>query len=67
MPAQSIKSNRDIGLHAITRQLSRPAPRDLKVLAPSPALASGFKKVGEQFTAGLAEEGGGDGRAIVGA
>ena len=65
MPAQSIKSNRDIGLHAITRQLSRPAPRDLKVLAPSPALASGFKKVGEQLTTDWLKKAGADGQVIV--
>jgi hypothetical protein len=35
------------------------------VQAPSPALASGFKKVGEQLTADWLKKVGSDGQAIV--
>ena len=39
--------------------------KGMKVQAPSPALASGFKKVGEQLTADWLKKAGGDGQAIV--
>jgi TRAP-type C4-dicarboxylate transport system substrate-binding protein len=39
--------------------------KGMKVQAPSPALASGFKKVGEQLTADWLKKVGGDGQAIV--
>jgi len=39
--------------------------KGMKVLPPSPALASGFKKVGEQLTADWLKKAGGDGQAIV--
>ena len=39
--------------------------KGMKVLSPSPALASGFKKVGEQLTADWLKKAGGDGQAIV--
>jgi hypothetical protein len=35
------------------------------VMPPSPALASGFKKVGEQITADWLKKAGSDGQAIV--
>ena len=37
----------------------------MKVLAPSPELASGFKKVGDQLTADWLKKAGADGQAIV--
>ena len=39
--------------------------KGMKVLPPSPALASGFKKVGEQLTADWLKKAGPDGQAIV--
>jgi TRAP-type C4-dicarboxylate transport system substrate-binding protein len=39
--------------------------KGMKVQAPSPALASGFKKVGEQLTADWLKKVGSDGQAIV--
>jgi TRAP-type C4-dicarboxylate transport system substrate-binding protein len=39
--------------------------KNMKVLAPSPELASGFKKVGEQLTADWLKKAGADGQAIV--
>jgi TRAP-type C4-dicarboxylate transport system substrate-binding protein len=39
--------------------------KGMKVQAPSPALASGFKKVGEQLTADWLKKVGADGQAIV--
>ena len=39
--------------------------KGMKVQAPTPALASGFKKVGEQLTADWLKKAGGDGQAIV--
>ena len=39
--------------------------KGMKVLPPSPALASGFKKVGEQLTTDWLKKAGGDGQAIV--
>jgi hypothetical protein len=37
----------------------------MKVLPPSPALASGFKKVGEQLTTDWLKKAGPEGQAIV--
>jgi TRAP-type C4-dicarboxylate transport system substrate-binding protein len=39
--------------------------KNMKVLAPSPELAAGFKKVGEQLTADWLKKAGADGQAIV--
>ncbi len=39
--------------------------KGMKVQAPSPALASGFKKAGEQLTADWLKKAGADGQAIV--
>ena len=37
----------------------------MKVQPPSPALASGFKKLGEQLTADWLKKAGADGQAVV--
>jgi len=41
--------------------------KGMKVLPPSPALAAGFKKFGEDLTAGWLKKAGADGEAIVAA
>ena len=39
----------------------------MKVVKPSPALAAGFKKVGEQLTADWLKKAGAEGQAVVAA
>ncbi len=39
--------------------------KGMKVAAPSPALASGFKKIGEQLTADWLKKAGADGQAVI--
>jgi TRAP-type C4-dicarboxylate transport system substrate-binding protein len=39
--------------------------KNMKVLAPSPELAAGFKKVGDQLTVDWLKKAGADGQAIV--
>jgi TRAP-type C4-dicarboxylate transport system substrate-binding protein len=41
------------------------AKKGMKVLKPSPALESGFKKIGEQLTADWLKKAGADGQAVV--
>ena len=45
--------------------LDQLSAKGMKVLPPSPALATGFKKVGDQLTADWLKKAGGDGQAIV--
>jgi hypothetical protein len=39
----------------------------MKVLPPSPALATGFKKIGEQLTADWLKKAGAEGEAVIAA
>ena len=41
------------------------AKKGMKVLKPSPALETGFKKIGEQLTADWLKKAGADGQAVV--
>jgi TRAP-type C4-dicarboxylate transport system substrate-binding protein len=43
------------------------AAKGMKVQPPSPALAAGFKKIGEQLTADWQKKAGADGDQIIGA
>jgi TRAP-type C4-dicarboxylate transport system substrate-binding protein len=45
--------------------LEQIAAKGMKVSAPSPALAAGFKKIGEQLTADWLKKAGADGQAVV--
>jgi TRAP-type C4-dicarboxylate transport system substrate-binding protein len=45
--------------------LDQLSAKGMKVLPPSPALATGFKKVGDQLTADWLKKAGGDGQAVV--
>ncbi|PWB62676.1 MAG: C4-dicarboxylate ABC transporter substrate-binding protein, partial [Bradyrhizobiaceae bacterium] len=41
------------------------AKKGMKVQPPSPALAAGFKKIGEQLTADWLKKAGADGQAVI--
>ncbi len=45
--------------------LDQLAAKGMKVQPPSPALASGFKKIGEQLTADWLKKAGADGQAVI--